>query len=1056
MQFSSVTSEDKCRYDNLSGFLKRKCETEKKDEVYSCPGNHTDFWQIQHKFVCRDLFPIKLWTQDTCYFLSDTCKDETLSAFQMCGLDEHLNLEGSNHCGFICRTSRSNYTVFPHYITCDTYDDCADGSDEDSTLCSEENINSRNFENCTFDGYTLVPNNTSPPRCDESYMVCGGGFHFNDEVNCSHETGKQVSEYQEYTEPITPKVSLWWLHPNYVCENDTKFYTAPDCYEGGNNTRGIHCTKFGSNDTIYLPNFKMCTNPKLSDTANDVRLCEGWKEQMNCTLNQKRVALSCHAFGFQGLTTITEYLICGRGENCEDGIDEACRNISYNCKLHRHRICDGIKDCSYNEDEVNCPKQVTKYFKCKRKLHRKGIQSGSEYILTSWIMDGKQDCVDGKDEQESQWRNCSYSEGDNIRTIYIEKEEKCKNFYKMAETAKLLNQRELCDNIQSFSQESKLCEVSRGFIETKTIINLKNDIRYLAPCLDGLEIVHTSCSNSIIDKDRYIWGVEAFVWRVNRIGYDCKWLHGSFYNVIACLGLCKENLPCTLSELTASRCFKNLETAATSVKLKNTKGDLIKVRYGNNITNDLFECGNGNCIPSNLVCNLADDCGDGSDENISLCRNQFVCTNSEERLTLDKVCNGIVDCKDASDECSSECISLNIINIKHLKNFAWIIGTLSVIINLIVIVNSSHKLKNMDYTSLKFRDTSLITLIAVGDFLVGLYLLLIAVADSVHGDRYCAERFLWLGSFRCQFLGIVSSIGSQISLFTMTALSLFRLQRICNLIASNRFTVKSCSLWVISVLLILSLSILISILPNFPILEDYFINGLNYPDVTLFIGNVNKDLHLGILQAHFGRIKSIHMSYTWKSIRGLVQEMFSDEPGKVVGQGIGFYGNAGVCLFKYFVSDRDPQKYFSLGILMVNICCFFIITAAYVIVLSVSRNISHAQQDGNFNNKLQRKISLIILSDGLCWIPFIALGMANFFRIMDATNYYEFCSIVILPINSLINPVIYHSEFRMYWRKIELIFSNVKSSRSQANNQAISQSRSQHEVRSSHINEHAV
>ena len=1024
MRPSSVASESSCRYENVNGFLKRKCETEKKNEVYSCPGNDTDFWQIQHKFVCREVFPINWWTQDVCYILSKSCNEPQNSAVQMCGLGDNLKLESSsNICGYICPTKASKYTVFPHYVRCDNKIDCIDFSDEAS--CPSIDENSDKYENCSFDAKIKVRKDITPPRCDESYLECGGGFHFNDELNCNHETGKQVSEGR----PVTPYLKSWWLHPNYICDLDTLFYNGSDCYRNESNpSTGIFCDKIDTGIKLYVPNIKMCTNPKLSENSNDIRFCKDWKEQMNCTLNQKRVALSCHPVGFQGLTTITEYLICGRGENCEDGIDEACRNISYNCQLHRHRICDGIKDCSYNEDEVNCPKQVTKYFKCKRKLHRKGIQSGSEYILTSWIMDGKQDCVDGKDEQESQWRNCSYSEGDNIRTIYIEKEEKCKNFYKMAETAKLLNQRELCDNIQSFSQESKLCEVSRGFIETKTIINLKNDIRYLAPCLDGLDILHASCSNSVIDKDRYIWGVEAFEWRVNRIGYDCKWLYGSLYNVIACLGLCKEKIPCSIIAVPGNTCFKDLHIATTTVRTEGPQtGQVLKVRYGDYITNDLFECGNGNCVPSNLVCNLADDCGDESDENVSLCRNQFVCTNSDERLTLDKVCNGVVDCIDTSDECNSECKPLNIINNKQLKNFAWIIGISSIIINMLVISKSIFKLKNMDPTSLKFRDTFLVTLIAIGDFLVGLYLLFIAVADSVYGDEYCTQRFLWLGSLECQVLGIVSSIGSQISLFTMTALSIFRLQRICRLVASNTLSLRSYSVSIFSVILILSLSALISILPNFPILEDYFINGLNYPDVTLFIGNVNKPMHLGIIQEHYGRIRSIDLSITWRNIRLLVQKMFSDEPTPVKSQGIGFYGNAGVCLFKYFVTSTDPQRYFSLAILLVNVCCFFVIMVAYGAVLIISTNVSITRSN-DFSSTLQRKITLIILSDGLCWIPFIALGLGNFFNLMDATSYYEFCSIVILPINSLINPVIYHSEFRVYWRKLKHVMTNPNSS----------------------------
>ena len=59
------------------------------------------------------------------------------------------------------------------------------------------------------------------------------------------------------------------------------------------------------------------------------------------------------------------------------------------------------------------------------------------------------------------------------------------------------------------------------------------------------------------------------------------------------------------------------------------------------------------------------------------------------------------------------------------------------------------------------------------------------------------------------------------------------------------------------------------------------------------------------------------------------------------------------------------------------------------------------------NRKLQRKISFIIATDLVCWLPVTVASCLHSGGVIDATPYYSFISIVFLPINSVINPVVY-------------------------------------------------
>ena len=59
------------------------------------------------------------------------------------------------------------------------------------------------------------------------------------------------------------------------------------------------------------------------------------------------------------------------------------------------------------------------------------------------------------------------------------------------------------------------------------------------------------------------------------------------------------------------------------------------------------------------------------------------------------------------------------------------------------------------------------------------------------------------------------------------------------------------------------------------------------------------------------------------------------------------------------------------------------------------------------NSALNRKITLMVLTDFLCWVPFIVVCSLHYLEVIDATKFYSLFSIIILPMNSVINPLLY-------------------------------------------------
>ena len=212
-------------------------------------------------------------------------------------------------------------------------------------------------------------------------------------------------------------------------------------------------------------------------------------------------------------------------------------------------------------------------------------------------------------------------------------------------------------------------------------------------------------------------------------------------------------------------------------------------------------------------------------------------------------------------------------------------------------------------------------------------------------------------------------------------------------------------------------STIIAIAPIIYTFEDFFVNGIKLSDhLPFFIGAPSKQKILPVIEAYYGRMKKNTLS--WEMILKMINDMFShdfeyeDHTTEVTK--LHFYGNDGVCLFKYFVNKDDPQKYFVWSILAANFICFLFISISYIIIAIVSKQSSKglSQMPGNKqintrNRRMNRKIATIIITDFFCWVPFIIICVLHSSETLDATPWYSLFSMIILPINSVINPFLY-------------------------------------------------
>ena len=166
-----------------------------------------------------------------------------------------------------------------------------------------------------------------------------------------------------------------------------------------------------------------------------------------------------------------------------------------------------------------------------------------------------------------------------------------------------------------------------------------------------------------------------------------------------------------------------------------------------------------------------------------------------------------------------------------------------------------------------------------------------------------------------------------------------------------------------------------------------------------------------IIESYYGRIHRhvLNEKLPWNTIKNLVKEMFGN--GVVIGTEIGFYGGNGYCLFDYFVTQESTHRWFSLGILASNLICVLIIGTCYILVFYFARKSSSAVSSESNpapcknNQKLQRKITIIISTDVLTWLPFTMVCFINYSEIVDIAHWYSVFCIFFLPINCIINPI---------------------------------------------------
>ena len=310
---------------------------------------------------------------------------------------------------------------------------------------------------------------------------------------------------------------------------------------------------------------------------------------------------------------------------------------------------------------------------------------------------------------------------------------------------------------------------------------------------------------------------------------------------------------------------------------------------------------------------------------------------------------------------------------KVLSIFMWVIGINALAVNLFVLIwRRKYSAKNM-IQSLLLRN------LAWSDFLMGIYMIVIATADVHFGNSFPLLSETWRTGYICRFAGALCIISSEASVLFITLISMNRFISI----KYPQISLKSNKKSVIALLLFTWIFALAAgLIPS-------MLDGINdkfYDNSHVCIG-----IPLTLLQVH-------NTTSFEKEIKFEKHFQFD------------------VTIVKTQLIGQENGMYFSAAIFLgLNSLCFITTLACYMGLLQVvfkytkwGGNMASLDDEMKTQLRLTAKVIGIVATDFLCWSPIIALGILVQTRVITLPpSVYAWSVTVVLPLNSAINPYLY-------------------------------------------------
>ncbi|XP_072037196.1 G-protein coupled receptor GRL101-like [Amphiura filiformis] len=300
-----------------------------------------------------------------------------------------------------------------------------------------------------------------------------------------------------------------------------------------------------------------------------------------------------------------------------------------------------------------------------------------------------------------------------------------------------------------------------------------------------------------------------------------------------------------------------------------------------------------------------------------------------------------------------------------LRISMWILGVSALIGNLFVLF---FRVKEESPSTAHYKQRLFITSLAFSDFLMGVYMIILASADVYYGDDYFTHSDKWRSGLVCKAAGFIGLFSSEASVFFITLITVDRF--ICILFPFSDLKLRKGSSQ-IAIVLLWSLAVIVALVPIL----------LSGPESDFYdLSDVCMGLPLITRPSSY----SFHAS-------DVNNQVTFDLP---------------------VAEDSKPAWYFSIAIFLVlNLVCFAIICVCYIaifVTVKLSGKKVGREEKVQEDIKMAAKMAAVVGTDFLCWFPVIIMGiLSQTGAVVIPLDAYVWSVVFILPVNSSLNPYLY-------------------------------------------------
>jgi len=398
--------------------------------------------------------------------------------------------------------------------------------------------------------------------------------------------------------------------------------------------------------------------------------------------------------------------------------------------------------------------------------------------------------------------------------------------------------------------------------------------------------------------------------------------------------------------------------------------------------------------------------------------------------------DGVNDCSDGSDECPQSLDQsrgyssrYEMISSVGLRVWIWFIALVGMAANCVVFVHTFKNFRDLRNTGsgLARQNYFLVMNLNMADLLMSVYLLILAGKSAQFSGHYCQVELAWRTSFLCNFIGPLSILSAQASLFTLVVMTSQRLHAVFNPVTAR--TSRRCYIST-AVACVWLLSFVLAAVPAMH--PNVFVDGLWMPS-KYFSEPIVRTREIASLVSVLRVLLADNSTAFAFPSELIAYDQYLRSKGFVVNGPYGYYSENSLCAPHFYTPATDNGWYYSTLLVTVNMVAFLYVAVSYVLVYWKS-TVGRVQSSisGSFTNRMQRRIMKLVLANFACWLPIcIASYVQLAFPREFAHPLFAITAAFLFPINSVVNPLLYSDVF-------ENVFAKARNSLKKRNTHASS------------------